>query len=116
MTKAIMVIFPYQLNQTWVFDDEQMGLSQEPFLGGIPEIIDILVQDLANVDEGFKLLFSANPFPGYQVELFWLRVENNGHWYYWSRKKIEGWLCPALLDYFSEPPNKIYCKAESLYS
>ncbi|MFN6469606.1 MAG: DUF6717 family protein [Nostoc sp. SerVER01] len=116
MNNSIMVIFPYKHNQTWVFDDERMELIQEPFVSGVPEIIDILVEGIANVDEGFKLLFSANPFPGYQAEIIWLRSEYNGHWYYWNKNNLQGWLCPALLKYFSEPPNKIYCKAESLYS
>ncbi|QIR39298.1 hypothetical protein HCG51_23010 [Tolypothrix sp. PCC 7910] len=116
MANSLMVIYPYRISQTWVFDDEYMGLAQEPFISGTPEIVDTLVQDVAHVDEGFKLVFSAYPFPGYQVELFWLRVENNGHWYSWSQKKMQGWLCPALLNYFNQPPNKIYCKAESLYS
>jgi len=111
----MMVIFPYKHNQTWVFDDERMELIQEPFVSGVPEMIDILVAGIDNVDEGFKLLFSANPFHGYQAELTWLRSEYNGHWYYWNKNNLEGWLCPALLKYFSEPPNKIYCKAESLY-
>ncbi|MFN6564956.1 MAG: DUF6717 family protein [Nostoc sp. ChiSLP01] len=115
MNNSMMVIFPYKHNQTWVFDDERMELIQEPFVSGIPEAIDILVAGIDNVDEGFKLLFSANPFPGYQAELTWLRSEYNGHWYYWNKNNLEGWLCPALLKYFSEPPNKIYCKAESLY-
>ncbi|RCJ35335.1 hypothetical protein A6770_16040 [Nostoc minutum NIES-26] len=115
MTNSMMVIFPYRHNQTWVFDDERMGLVQEPFVSGVPEMIDILIQDIANVDEGFKLLFSANPFPSYQVELILLKEEYNGHWYRWNQKNLEGWLCPALFQYFSEPPNKIYCKAESLY-
>ena len=63
MSNAIMVIFPYQHQKTWVFDDERVKLVQEPFVSGVPEIIDILVQDIPNINEGFKLLFSANPFP-----------------------------------------------------
>jgi hypothetical protein len=35
----------------------------------VPEMIDLLVQDIPHVDEGFRLLFSTNPFPGYQAEL-----------------------------------------------
>lgn len=71
MKNTIMVIFPYRHHGTWVFDDDQVDLVHEPFVSGIPEMIDVLVKDIANVDEGFKLLFSANPFPGYQVELIW---------------------------------------------
>ncbi|MFH7028141.1 MAG: DUF6717 family protein [Heteroscytonema crispum UTEX LB 1556] len=115
MTNSIMVIFPYRHHQTWVFDDERVGLVQEPFVRGVPEMIDIMVQDIGNVDEGFKLLFSASPFPGYQAELIWLREEYNGNWYCWTKQSMEGWLCPALFKYFDETPNKIYCKAENLY-
>ncbi|WP_413200964.1 DUF6717 family protein [Nostoc piscinale] len=116
MTNSMMVIFPYRHNQTWVFDDERLGLVQEPFVSGVPEMIDILVQGIANVDEGFKLLFSASPFPGYQAELTWLREEYNGNWYLWREKGLEGWLCPALFKYFKQAPAKIYCQAEGLYS
>ncbi|MBD2496472.1 DUF6717 family protein [Nostoc sp. FACHB-280] len=116
MTNSMMVIFPYRHNQTWVFDDERLGLVQEPFVSGVPEMIDILVQGIANVDEGFKLLFSASPFPGYQAELTWLREEYNGNWYLWREKSLEGWLCPALFKYFEQAPAKIYCQAEGLYS
>lgn len=110
-----MVIFPYRHNQTWVFDDERMGLVQEPFVSGVPEMIEALIQEIPNVDEGFKLLFSASPFPGYQVELTWRREEYGGNWYAWKQNSLEGWLCPALFKYFNQPPKKIYCKAESLY-
>ena len=43
MSNAIMVIFPYQHQEPWIFDDERVGLVQEPFVSGVPEIIDILV-------------------------------------------------------------------------
>lgn len=115
MSNAIAVIFPYRHNGTWVFDDERVGLVQEPFVSGVPEMIDILVEDIKSVDEGFKLLFSGSPFPGYQAELIWLHEEYNGHWYLWGEKKLSGWLCPALFKYFETQPNRIYCKAESLY-
>lgn len=114
MSNAIRVIFPYRYQHAWVFDDEKAGLVQEPFVSGIPEMIDALVQGIPYADRGFKLLFSANPFPGYQVELVWLRQEYGGHWYRWQASDREGWLCPALFKYFSEAPEKIYCKAEKL--
>ncbi len=115
MTNTLMVIFPYRYHGTWVFDDEQAGLVQEPFVSGIPEMVDVLVKNITNVDEGFKLIFSAIPFPGYQAELIWLREEYSGHWYLWAENKMEGWICPALFKYFETQPCKIYCRAESLY-
>lgn len=114
MPNAMMVIFPYRYEHAWVFDDERAGLVREPFVSGIPEMIDILVQDIPNAEKGFKLLFSSNPFPGYQAELVLLREEYGGNWYRWPTKNLEGWLCPALFKYFLEAPNKIYCKAEEI--
>ncbi|MFB2878708.1 DUF6717 family protein [Floridanema aerugineum] len=112
MFNAIMVIFPYKYEQTWVFDDERVGLVKEPFVSGIPQMIDVLVQDIPLAENGFRLLFSSNPFPGYQAELSWLKEEYGGNWYIWETKDMEGWLCPALFKYFTETPPKIYCKAE----
>jgi hypothetical protein len=114
MSNAMMVIFPYRYQHTWVFDDEKVGLVQEPFVSGIPEMIDLLVQDIPNASRGFKFLFSEKPFPKYQIELVWVRQEYGGNWYRWQANNMEGWLCPALFKYFSEAPKKIYGKAEKL--
>ena len=77
MPNQILVIAPYWLDNvgTWVFDDERVGLVQEPFVSGIPEMIDDLVRDIPNARNGFRLLFSASPFPGYQRKLTWVREE-----------------------------------------
>ena len=112
MANAIMVIFPYRYENTWVFDDELVGLVREPFVSGIPEMIDLLVEHIPNADGGFKLLFSHSPFPGYQAELVFLREEMSGSWYRWESKNIEGWLCPALFKYFEQAPAKLYAKTE----
>lgn len=114
MSNAMMVIFPYKYEETWVFDDERVGLIKEPFVSGVPEMINVLVQEIPKVEHGFRLLFSSNPFPEYQAELSWLREEYGGNWYCWETQNMEGWLCPALFKYFPETPPKIYCKAEKL--
>lgn len=114
MLNAMMVIVPYKYEGTWVFDDERVGLIREPFVSGIPQMIEVLVQEIPNAEKGFRLLFSSNPFPGYQAELTWLREEYGGNWYFWKTQNMEGWLCPALFKYFVETPSKIYCKAEKL--
>ena len=106
-----MVIFPYKHEGIWVFDDKAVGLQKEPFVSGIPEMIELLVQDILNADRGFTLIFSQEPFPEYQIELSWIREEYGGHWYRCREMQKEGWLCPALLKYFSHPPAKIYCHA-----
>jgi hypothetical protein len=112
---SLMVIEPYRHAGTWVFDDARVGLQAEPFVSGAPEIIDRLVADagIENADKGFRLLFSARPFPGYQMKIVWRRSEFGGNWYYSEKYDAEGWLCPALFMYFKRPPNEIYVKAEA---
>lgn len=115
MPNQIMVIAPYWLEEagTWVFDDPKTGLEQEPFVNGIPEMIDDLVADIPNARSGFRLLFSAAPFPGYQRKLTRLRQELGGWWYASDEPEAEGWLCPALFRYFHNAPKAIYLKAEA---
>jgi hypothetical protein len=38
---------------TWVFDDEAAGLVREPFVGGVPAMIDELVSDIPDAESGF---------------------------------------------------------------
>jgi hypothetical protein len=111
---AILVIAPYRQHDTWVFDDPQAGLRREPFVAGVPEMIDSLVADIPNAQAGFRLLFSAQPFPGYQQQLDWVREEKGGNWYRQSDSAKEGWICPALFKYYTAPPKSIYVKAEPL--
>lgn len=112
MANQIMVIAPYFLHGTWVFDDESVDLRQEPFVSGVPEMIDSLVADIPNARDGFRLLFSAAPFPGFQRKLTWVREEMEGNWYFDAETRSEGWLCPAMLAYFSEAPAELFVKAE----
>lgn len=116
MQNQIQVIAPYWLEnaQTWVFDDPATDLVQEPFVSGVPEMIDDLVQDIPNAQGGFRLLFSAEPFPGFQRRLEWVRDEMGGNWYKADQPPSEGWLCPALDRYFEEAPTEFYVKAEAL--
>ncbi|MDV2989297.1 MAG: DUF6717 family protein [Dehalogenimonas sp.] len=112
MLNSIMVIYPYLYYGTWVFDDDRVGLVQEPFVSGIPKMINELVKDIPDAERGFKMFFSANLFPGHQAKLEWVREENGGNWYREFGKTDEGWLCPALFKYFAEAPNYIYIRAE----
>jgi hypothetical protein len=115
MTNQIMVLAPYWLESvgTWVFDDPLTGLSQEPFVSGIPEMIDVLVKDIPNARKGFRLIFSAESFPGYQKELWWENEEMGGNWYSCDDPPMLGWLCPAFLRYFDKAPPHLYVKAEA---
>jgi hypothetical protein len=112
-TNAIMVIRPYRYSGTWVFDDPAVGLVREPFVSGVPEMIDRLVRHIPAATGGFRLLFSASPFPGFQAAFERVRGEMGGTWYRnRDEPQVEGWLCPALFKYFPEAPELIYAKAE----
>jgi hypothetical protein len=97
---------------TWVFDDPRVGLVREPFVAGIPEMMDVLIADIPNAKDGFRLLFSANPFPDYQKKLTWLLGGMDGNYYMLDDPPMEGWICPAMFKYYDEPPRELYVKAE----
>ncbi len=109
---SIMIITPYRYSGTWVFDDDRVGLVREPFVAGVPEMIDVLVSDIPDAENGFRLLFSAKPFPGYQKKLTWVRGESGGNYYRTDDPQMEGWLCPAMFKYYDEAPKELYVKAE----
>ncbi len=114
MPNQIFVIASYWHAGTWVFDDPARDLQQEPFVFGIPEMIDELVKDIPNALQGFRLLFSTQPFPGFQKRATWVREEMEGNWYHTDDPPREGWLCPALFKFFDAAPREIYVKAEAI--
>lgn len=109
---ALMVIEPYAYAGTWVFDDAAAGLKREPFVAGVPEMINLLVKDIPGATNGFRMLFSTQPFPGHQKRLSWVRPEGGGNYYRMGDPPMEGWLCPALFRYYREAPKELYVKAE----
>ena len=115
MKNAIFGITPYYDSGLWVFDDSRVGLVKEPFVAGIPEIIEYwhLVLGIENAKEGFTALFSHNPMPNATSVLTKIRDEAGGAWYRDEETNMEGWLCPALLLYYETPPEHIYFKFEA---
>jgi hypothetical protein len=109
----INIIFPYKKNGQWMFDDEAVGLREEPFVSGADSIIDLLTSSIDNAGQGFALTFSEYPFPGQEHCLDWVRSEYGGNVYRLEHFNAEGWLCPALLLYFKNPPYWIYIKASA---
>ncbi len=107
---SITAIHPYKYEGMWVFDDPAVGLRQEAFVSGADTIIDRMVESIPNASAGFTLVFSASPFPGYQLDLEWRRQDLSGNWYYSSALNAEGWLCPALFKYFDSAPARIYAQ------
>lgn len=109
---SILVIAPYRYEGTWVFDDDRFGLVREPFVGGVPEMIDHLVADIPDAEKGFRLTFSAQPFPEFEKKLTWVRGDGVGNYYKLNDPPMEGWICPALFKYYEKPPQEIYVKAD----
>ena len=112
MNNSIFVIKPYKFQTTWVFDDPAVGLVKEPFVGGADTIIDVATGHIPNADRGFLAVFSASPFHDHQIVLERTREEGDGTIYRWPEKGMEGWLCPALLRYFPEAPEKLYVQVK----
>lgn len=112
----INVIKPYLWNNTWVFDDPAVGLVKEPFVSGVPALIEAatLCYDIPNPKDGFVVIFSKDPFPDFKICLEWVRQEFNGNVYRWPAVNLEGWLCPALLKYFDTAPDKLYIDLKPL--
>ena len=110
---ALSVVNPYKHEGMWVFDDPAVGLVREPFVAGIDRMINLLVADIPDADKGFRIIFSATPFPGHTVELEWRREEVGGNWYYNRKLDMEGWLCPAMFKYFDKTPPELYARIES---
>jgi hypothetical protein len=107
------MIHPYSHEGMWVFDDAAVGLVKEPFVSGADRIIDRLAEQVPDARNGFILIFSELPFPGHQVSLEWLREECGGNVYRCNELDMVGWLCPALLKYFNEPPKQIHAEVRA---
>ena len=110
---SIMVIHPYKTEGIWVFDDPAVNLVREPFVDDANGLIDAMTKDIPNADAGFNLLFSGSKFPGFQLELTWVRGEFGGNWYYSKDLDKEAWLCPALFKYFDHTPELLYGQFKS---
>ncbi|KAF0245431.1 MAG: hypothetical protein FD180_1654 [Planctomycetota bacterium] len=113
MANFLRVINPYKTDGTWVFDDPVASLVQEPFVSGIPEMIERLTAGIPGAEKGFRMLFAPGPFPGAMAELSWVREDMGGNWYRWTQASMEGWLCPALFKYFDKAPEKLFVRVES---
>ena len=76
---VIRAIHPYRHEGLWVFDHEAVGLRQEPFVSGADGILDRLAAGIPGAAAGFTLLFSAQPFPGADLDCVSQREEFGGN-------------------------------------
>jgi len=98
----------------WVFDDAEMNLSQEPFVAGMDEVIDLITKDIPNATDGVFIHFrdgvGSDEFPFIVLT----QATSNIHPkpgqsnYYFSEdldKKV--WLCPNMYKYAETTPQII---------
>ena len=115
VNNSLFVIAPYWNSGTWVFDDERVGLVREPFVSGVPGMIEHLVRNISEAKKGFRMIFSKTKYPGYSNSISWRGAEGGGNWYQMDEEPLlSGWLCPSLSNYFQRPPEKLYVSAEPL--
>jgi len=83
MPNQLSVIAPYWLESvnTWVFDDPRVDLVQEPFVSGADTFLALLAKDMPSAKNGFRIIFSAQPFHGYQQKVTRTNDEMGGAWY-----------------------------------
>jgi len=103
---TVNVLFPYRTKYgVWCFDDEQLGIVGEPFVGDINTMIDIHAQG----SENLIINISSQPIPGSTLSL--TKREDLGQGFYQlDGTEITGWLCPCFLNYFPDYVEKVYAK------
>ena len=107
----MMIIEVYPHCGTWAFTDTARGLVHEPFVCGIPEMIDYFIQNWGEPGrKKHRITFSDKKFPGAQGMLRRNSFEHDGAWYTYG--DFDGWLCPATLKYFTEMPKEIFIKLD----
>lgn len=104
----INVIYPYKTKGGWSFDDAEVGLKGEPFVAGIPEIINSIVGRRRK----FVAYISKAKIPNFTGHLRRDKNSEEAGWYLLQGTKMRGWLCPATLKYFKGYPDSIYFRIE----
>ncbi len=110
---SVFVIVPYKWYGSFVFDDPERGLLREPFVLGMSEMIERMLEERGiNGDEGFRMYFGAIKPPDkgvYHLKLMF--KDAGGGWYRNVETRMCGWLCPAMFAYFDALPQDLYCLA-----
>jgi hypothetical protein len=108
----MLVLEMYHHAGTWVFTDEKRDLVNEPFVLGVPEIFDSVIEEQnLKGNHLYRVIFSDQNFPLAHAEVEKISEEGGGAWYK-HKKTPPGWLCPATLKFFKEFPERIFFKIE----
>lgn len=124
----VNVIYPRRTKYgVWVFDDPEVDLQAEPFVGDINKMIDMY----ANGKKKVIAYISREEIAGETLVLDRVKVKTvvkpkdveiekgdehilEDGWYQLRGTEEVGWLCPATLKYFDKYPKEIHVKIESI--
>lgn len=101
----MFTISPYKYNGTWVFDDLSKGISKELFINGSDGIFEYFYNQR---NQYFELKFSDKPFPECELIFNKKNQELDGYWYSCCSLRMSGWLCPVILKYYGEAPERLF--------
>jgi hypothetical protein len=103
----VNVLYPYRTKYgVWCFDDKELEIVAEPFVGSINTMIDHFAQGREEV----ITYISHSPIPEASGHL--IKTEEGNGWYELEGMNIKGWLCPCMLNYFEGYVDDIYFKIE----
>ncbi len=111
-----IVVEPYKVSGSWVFDFPAAGIIAQPFARGIPEMLDFVLsrKGLQGVTE-FRLIFSDVQFTDWDGELVQVENEAGGPRYRLAGVEGEPTGRLFLLDaFFPEPPQQLYFRVERI--
>lgn len=86
----------------WWFNDEDLGILHEVFVGDINLMIDIYAEGET------ELLVNISEYDMSDKTNVLIQSTIKQDIYQLSNTEIEGWLCPCLLQYFKEYPSYLY--------
>ena len=116
----IHLIYPYPIDNGWVFDDEGRNFQREPFPGDMSEIIDVCLKSSGMERKKFGLFFTSWFAPKYDILFERTNKPVLDGKYYKIREGPqdivgkEVWLFPAFLKYFREYPYQIIVKMQAI--
>lgn len=111
---ALYTIRPYKDAGTWMFDDPAKGIRREALVAGMPEIIERATEakGVLTPEDGFTVIFSSDFFPGHDLVLERDELCEGGNSAWYRMGEMRGWLCSCLLNYFPEPPARIFVQVQ----
>lgn len=101
---------------TWIYSDVDHDVVDEPFVAGVPDLIDALRERAGmnpNTLDAFRLAFACALFPhAHRVEIE--HEEMGGVWVRLKPDHLRGWCCPHIHDYLRPLPSHVCANAQEI--